>query len=125
MMNTLHNGDLMILNKMDKRYERNEIIVFKKNNERLIKRVIGLPKEKIKCVSGVIYINNEEYDDKYATGETKDFQEYTMGDDEYFVMGDNRGNSLDSRIIGPIKKNVIMGSTRTIIFPFNRIKVLN
>lgn len=122
MRNTLYDNDLMVLKKYDKNYERNEIVVFKRGKDRLIKRVIGLPGEKIKCVGGIIYINNEEYKDEYGVGETEDFKEYSLANDEYFVMGDNRGNSADSRIFGPVKKENIMGSTDLIIFPFNRIR---
>ena len=123
MVNTLHNGDLMLLKKYEKNsIKRDDIVVFNRNKEKLIKRVIGLPNEKIKCVSGIIYINNEEYDNKYANGQTKDFNEVTLGSDEYFVMGDNRGNSLDSRVFGPVKKDVILGTTDLIFFPFSHFK---
>ena len=122
MNDTLHNNDIMILKKFDKNYERNEIVVFKRNNDRLIKRVIALPGEKVKCVSGIIYVNNEEYEDSYANGKTSDFQETILGEDEYYVLGDNRGNSMDSRIFGPVKKEQILGTTDLIIFPFTRIK---
>lgn len=123
MNNTLQDGDVMILNKINKgNIKRNDIIVFKRNNNRLIKRVIALPNEKVKCVSGIIYINNEEYDDIHATGNTKDFQEYVLKDDEYFAVGDNRENSFDSRSFGPVKKEAILGTTDLIIFPFNHIK---
>ena len=123
MNDTLQNGDLMLLKKYDKNnINRNDIVVFNYKKEKLIKRVIALPNEKIKCVSGIIYINNEEYDNKYAKGKTKDFEEVALGDDEYFVMGDNRENSHDSRAIGPIKKDIISGTTDLIIFPFSHIK---
>jgi len=124
MNDTLHDNDIMLLKKFDKTYERNEIVVFSRNSDRLVKRIIGLPGEKIKCVSGIIYINNEEYEDKYALGTTDDFEEVKLGNNEYFVMGDNRGNSLDSRIFGPISDSQIIGTTDLIIFPFNRIRKL-
>ncbi len=123
MNNTLYDKDVMLLAKFDKNYERDDIVVFTKDNDRLIKRVIALPGEKVKCVSGVIYINNEEYDDKYAAGKTSDFHEYVLGNDEYFVMGDNRNNSLDSRKFGPIKESKILGKTSIVIFPFNHFKM--
>ena len=123
MVDTLHNGDLMLLKKYEKNnIKRDDIVVFTRSKEKLIKRVIGLPNETIKCVSGIIYINNEEYDNKYANGKTGDFHEVTLGSNEYFVMGDNRGNSLDSRYFGPVKKDTILGTTDLIIFPFNHIK---
>ena len=129
MNNTLFDKDIMLLNKFDKNYQRNDIVVFKRKmggvNERLIKRVIALPGEKIKCVSGIIYVNNEEYEDKYATGNTSDFPETIVGENEYFVMGDNRNNSLDSRSFGPVKKEKILGKTDIVIYPFNHFKIGN
>lgn len=124
MNNTLYNGDIMILKKLDKNYERNEIVVFKRNNDRLIKRVIALPGEKVKCVSGIIYVDNVEYEDKFANGKTGDFEEVKLDSNEYFVLGDNRGNSLDSRFFGPVREDQILGTTNLIIFPFNRIRKL-
>ena len=126
MNETLHDGDIMVLNKLNKNnIKRNDIIVFYRGNERLIKRVLALPNEKIKCVSGIIYVNNEEYDDKYATGRTADFREYYLGDDEYFAVGDNRENSFDSRFFGPVKMKDVCGTTDLIIFPFNHFKKFN
>ena len=129
MNNTLYDKDVMLLFKFNKNYQRDDIVVFERSlegkNERLIKRVIALPGEKVKCVSGIIYINNEEYDDKYATGKTADFSEVIVGNDEYFVMGDNRNNSLDSRIFGAVKKDKMLGKTNIVIFPFNHFKVGN
>ena len=125
MNNTLYNGDIMLLNKVDKNYQRNDIVLFRRNDDSLIKRVIALPGEKVKCVSGIIYVNNEEYDDKYANGKTEDFQEHILGDNEYFVMGDNRTNSMDSRAFGPIKKDDIKGKTSLVIFPFSHFKRVN
>lgn len=120
MNDTLYKGDVLLLKKFDKNYERFEVIVFKRNNDRLIKRVIALPGEKIKCVSGIVYVNNEEISNEHIKGKTDDFHEVILGDDEYFVMGDNRENSMDSRMFGPIKKENILGTTDFRIFPFNK-----
>lgn len=125
MNNTLYDGDIMMLVLFDKNYQRNDVVVFNKKDEKLIKRVIALPGEKVKCVSGIIYVNNEEYEDIHANGKTEDFKEYILGEDEYFVMGDNRNNSLDSRIFGPVKKENILGKTNSIIFPFNHFRLGN
>ena len=119
MNNTLKDGYLMILKKFDKQIKREDIVVIKYKSDKIIKRVIGLPEEDVKYEEGILYINDVKTDDVHANGETKDFK-YYCGKDEYFVMGDNRGNSLDSRIIGCIKKDDIMGTTDFILFPFNK-----
>ncbi len=120
---TLHEGDIMILNLLDNKHEREEIVVVDKSVEGslIIKRIIGLPGEKISCKEGTIYINDKKYDDSYANGLTSDFDDITLKDDEYFVLGDNRTVSLDSRYFGPVPEKAIMGSTKIIVFPFNKI----
>ena len=123
MNETLHNGEVLLLKKFDKSFDRYDVVVFikkGKTNEKLIKRILALPGEKIKCVSGIIYVNNEEIDDSHAFGKTNDFSEVIVGDDEYFVVGDNREISYDSRYFGPIKKENIQGVADFRLFPFNK-----
>lgn len=127
MYDTLHNGDILILNKLDKSIERFDIVVIKINNARLIKRVIGLPGENIEYKDNQLYINGEKIDD-IDTSLTRDFtlnelyNTYTIPEDSYFVMGDNRGDSYDSsRGLGFINKKNIMGTTKIRIFPLNKI----
>ncbi len=122
MVPTLKGNELMILKKYDQSYERFDIVVVNKNVEgdNLIKRVIGLPNETIEYIDGKLYINDKIITDKYASGITEDFHKYTLGDDEYFLMGDNRTISLDSRILGVIKKDEIEGTVGIVIYPFNR-----
>ena len=126
MNDTLSSGEIMLLLKYKRYfandYKRYDIVVIKYENSRLIKRVIGLPNERIKCVDGIIYINDEKISDEYATNETSDFDEITLKDNEYYVMGDNRLVSKDSRMIGPIVKDKILGTSNLVIFPFNEIK---
>jgi len=122
---TLNNKEIMILVKVTKyftSYKRFQIAVIKTGDSYLIKRIIGLPKEKIKCVDGIIYINNKALKDNYGKGITSDFEEVTLLDDEYFVMGDNREVSQDSRIIGPVKETNIKGYTNLVIYPLNKIR---
>ena len=122
MVPTFSGGEVMMLKKYDTSYERFDIVVINKNVEgdNLIKRVIGLPGETIRYKNNTLYINNEVVEDTYAYGNTGNFQEVVLGDDEYFVMGDNREVSLDSRILGVIKKNEIDGTAGLILFPFNK-----
>ena len=121
---TLTNGELMILNKVAK-IDRFDIVVVKLKkqgkSEDIIKRVIALPGETIACENGVIYVNDKKQEESYSVGRTEDFAKITLGDDEYFVMGDNRENSSDSRLFGPFKKSDIKGQTRLVLFPFKKI----
>lgn len=122
MYKTLNNNDIMLLNKIKYRFlsvKRFDIVVVKYDEHYIIKRVIALPGEVIEYRDNVLYIDDKKVQDKYNSINQEDFIK-VLDDDEYFVMGDNRGDSLDSRIIGPIKKDDIMGNSQFIIFPFSR-----
>lgn len=117
---TLEDKEIMILKKYDHDFKRYDIVVVDDSVEgdNLIKRIIGLPGEKVKCRNGEIYIDGSKIDDPYAYGETEDFLEISLKDDEYFVMGDNREVSLDSRSFGAVFKNELKGTTNLVIYPF-------
>lgn len=119
MYQTLNGKEYMILNKLGT-IERYDIVVVDTDDDELIKRVYGMPGEKIEIENGTIYINDKKIEDKYAYGNTSSYEAITLGEDEYFVLGDNRVVSLDSRIIGPVKRDDIKGTTNFIIYPFNR-----
>lgn len=122
MKNTLKNGDILLLYKLSN-IDRFDIIVLdeEKDNEKIIKRVIGLPGETVAIKKGKIYINDKVIDDEYAYGETSDFDKVTLADDQYFILGDNRLISKDSRYFGPIKDNEIKGEIVFRLFPFTKI----
>ncbi len=122
MKNTLKNGDILLLYKLGS-INRLDIIVLdeEKDNEKIIKRVIGLPGETVAIKKGKIYINDKVIDDEYAYGETSDYDKVTLEDDEYFILGDNRLISKDSRYFGPIKKSEIKGKIVFRVFPFTKI----
>lgn len=158
---TLKNGDTMLLYKLTKKtkgIKRFDIVVIKTDSGRLIKRVIGLPGDKIKYVIekgedeekvGVLYINGEKIEESFLDNTAKlstcvsvwnedinicndeetifkgENHEITVPDGEYFVMGDNRVNSKDSRMIGFIEDKNILGTTEIILFPFNRTGKVN
>lgn len=90
-----------------------------------VKRVIGLPGDMIEVIEGVVLINGEPLDEPYLDPERCRFirtrPPRILGPDEYFVMGDHRDRSNDSRSIGPIRRNAIRGRVVCVLFPFGRI----
>ena len=119
---TLNDKDIMILNEISYRFseiERFNIVVVKEENEYLIKRIIGLPREKIEYKDNKLYIDGKYVKEDFKHMETMDFST-TLGEDEYFIMGDNRTNSTDSRIFGPISRDEIIGKTSLTILPISR-----
>lgn len=126
MDDTLKNGELLLLKKYDKSYERFDIVVFDYGDSKLVKRIIGLPGETLEYKDGVLYINGEEVEDPFALA-TKDFKLSDLNIDvipegHYFVMGDNRSNSSDSRNIGPISAETINGTTSFSLWPFGSVE---
>ncbi len=140
---TLQDGDILILNKLSKKFNRFDIVVveskqkyykngkIKTKTTKLVKRIIGLPGENIEYKDNILYIDGKKIKD-VTPEETDDFSlEELYGlkkipKDYYFVMGDNRDGSSDSRDyrIGLIKKNNIAGKTIFRLWPINKLKVL-
>ena len=85
----------------------------------LVKRVIGLPNEKISFIENKLYVNDEYIEEPFLTGDayTKDF-EVVLGEDEYFCMGDNRSISRDSRYYGAFSGNDILSTNLFVLYPF-------
>lgn len=128
-MPTLLDGDIMILDKIGYRInglKRFDIVVIKYNNEKIIKRVIGLPGDYIEYKDNILYVNGKEIKEEYKRDITNNFSLKDLGyekipENKYLVLGDNRSISKDSRIIGLIDKEDIEGYTGIIVFPFKRI----
>ena len=127
---TLNEGQILILNKLDYRFneiERYDIVVIKVGKSEIIKRVIGLPGETIEYRNNILYIDGHEETSEYNF-DTEDFTLKsicnceTIPKDKYFVLGDNRAVSSDSRIIGLIDKKDIQGTTQISIWPIKKIK---
>jgi signal peptidase I len=120
-------SDYLIIDEITYRFrepKRGEVVVFKNpmnERQRFIKRIIGLPGETIEIVDGKIFISNGEkiilnepyLNFSFTSGDIK----ITLGMDEYFVLGDNRQFSLDSRRFGPIKKKEIVGRAFLRLWP--------
>lgn len=129
METTLSDGDHLIVDKITYRFrdpKRYDIVVFPyryEENTYYIKRIIGLPGETVQIVDGYVYINGVQLDEHYgnalimAPGQAA--QPIRLGEDEYFVLGDNRNNSEDSRFaeIGPVTSDRIEGKVWYVISP--------
>lgn len=125
MNDTLLDKEVIIVNKIDytiNEANRFDIVVFERENgEKLIKRVIGLPGEKVEYKDNTLYINDKEVKTPIEFEKTNDFLYEEVEDYAYFVLGDNRNNSIDSRAIGTISKDNIIGTVKLVLFPFNKI----
>lgn len=136
---TLYNGDNLIVDKISYRFrdpQRFDIIVFPFQYEEdtyYIKRIIGLPGETVQIdYEGNIYINGEVLQENYGKEIIKPdhiglaADPIVLGKDEYFVMGDNRNNSTDSRtgLVGNIKRENIVGRAWVRIWPFDSVGIL-
>ena len=123
---TLNPNDIMILNKIGlytSNIKRFDIVVIKLDDEYIIKRVIGLPNESIEYKDDMLYVNDEEIKETFIDANTEDFKLEDIGyvtipKNKYFVLGDNRGNSTDSRVLGLIDRKDILGKTNFVLFPF-------
>jgi len=130
---TLDDNDYLIANKIDYRLhapQRGDIIILRPpsdNSKDFIKRVIALPGEKLLIRDGVVYINGHKLDEPYLPEAWTTFNNYpndgtdgrVMRSNEYFVMGDNRNRSQDSRIFGPISRDRIDGRAWFRIWPLS------
>lgn len=134
MLNTLTDGEYMIATKFDYLLgdpERFDIVICDYPNTSdgmyRVKRVIGLPDETIELRAGELYVDGVhiEQDFDMTPNETY-FGPYTVPPGHYFVMGDNRNNSKDSRsaMVGPLARNEIKGHVRAVVFPFGRFRLM-
>ncbi len=133
---TLQDGDNLIVDKLSYHFrdpKRFEIIVFPyrhKENTYYIKRIIGLPGEKVQVKDGYVYVDGEQLDENYGLEVMEDAgiaaEEIKLGDDEYFVLGDNRNHSSDSRdpSVGVLHRNELIGRAWVRIWPFDSIGVI-
>ena len=135
MQPTLSDGDNLIVDKLSYRFhdpDRFDIIVFPQEDGRyFIKRIIGLPGENVRIdEDGFIYINGENLQESYGKEVMRDpglaKDGIQLGADEYFVLGDNRNDSMDSRMaeVGPIVGERIIGRAWLRIYPFDQIGFL-
>ena len=131
----LENGDITVVNRLVydiRKPKRGDVIAFKpngnENSHYYIKRIIGLPGETVEIREGKIYVDGMILIENY--GNEKMPKDYSMDkrfllEDEYFVLGDNRNHSIDSReySVGAVKRERIIGKAKVILYPFDNIRV--
>ncbi len=124
MLPNFENSELLLTEKVSYRLstpKREDVIVFRAPIARkvdFIKRIIGLPGETVKIENGIVFINGREYRERHEViGQTEGNKTITLGEDEYFVLGDNRLSSSDSRTFGSVKRNLIRGKVWFVYWP--------
>lgn len=135
---SFHDHEYLIIDEISYRFgepKRGDIIVFRyprNPQEYFIKRVVALPEERIEIRDGDVYIYNSEYEEgvileeEYLPADIKTYGGFskdiiTLDADEYFVLGDNRNSSKDSRSFGPVKRSFITGRVLLRGWPFDKI----
>jgi len=134
---TYKNGEFLMANKITYRIsepKRGDVIIFKfSDTQDFIKRVIGIPGDEVMIKDGKIYINSEMLDESnYLSSSVitnggeylHEGQSITIEQGKYFVCGDNRTNSSDSRVFGPIEKEAIKGKAWIVYFPFSEFRIV-
>ena len=136
MQTTLSDGDNLITDKITYRFrdpKRFDIVVFpfKENTSKLlIKRIIGMPGETVQIKNGKVYINGYELQENYGIAVMNDAglasEPILLGEDEYFVLGDNRNNSQDSRFssVGNVSRSDLIGRAWVRLWPLDKICLL-
>lgn len=136
---SFHNGEYILTDKISYKMrspERGEVIIFKAPRNPdvdYIKRIIGLPGERVKVQNGTVYVNDQAVKETYLQDLTSLFPgsmmqegvEISIPDGSYFVLGDNRPHSSDSREFGPIQANLIIGRAVIRYWPFPQFAVLS
>lgn len=130
---TLQNFDFAIANRLSLvlggSIDRFDVVVAQSEQGEIVKRVVGIPGDTISYINGVLTVNGTKIEEDYIIEDPHrhhadmDVIEEKLGVDEYFLMGDNRVNSSDSRIYGPFHRSDIIAKDLLVLFPFNRIKL--
>ncbi len=122
----LHDQDRLFINKFAynfEKIERDDVVVFyypRDTQKSYIKRVIGLPGDSVRIVDGQVYVNGTAVDEPYVPARYRDVRsmdEFKVPEGEYFVMGDHRSISSDSRDFGPVARNLIYGKAAFVYWP--------
>lgn len=136
---TLKDKDVGAINVISRKVfdvERFDVVVAYRDGMDWVKRVIGLPGDRVYAKDDVVYVNGKSIEEPYLNNDyvnkirargdkfTQDFDEVILEEDEYFLMGDNRIISKDSRDIGPFLGKSIIGKDVYVVYPFNDMKII-
>jgi signal peptidase I len=126
----LHERDRLIVSNLDAMtndLRRGEMVVLSSpvDGTVVVKRIIGLPGETVNVDSGIVYINNEPLGETYISEAPRYRGSWTLGADEYFVLGDNRNHSYDSADYGPVPSELIHGVVKLRMWPLNALESFN
>ena len=133
MDDTLANGEVMFVTKFDYQFggepERFDVVICHypgRGSTNFVKRVVGLPGDVVQVSGGYLYVNGEKYAEEYLTHRPDyEFGPYQVPEGQYFVLGDNRSNSNDSHLIGPIDRSMIKGKVRQVILPLSAWRAID
>lgn len=135
MENTLFTDDLVVIEKISKnltrKYKVGDVIIFHSPIEEklYVKRIIGMPGDEVELRNGKFYVNGNQLDEPYYTTgnftQSEGENHWILGADEFFMVGDNRPKSNDSRKFGPVYEDNFVGKAFMRIWPLNKIKKLN
>jgi len=134
MLPTLQEQDRVLVNKLSYRFgdvDRGDLIVFRGPDQApgevkdLIKRVVGLPGETVEARDGQVLVDGQVIDEPYLGDgiTTGPLEPQTVPPGHYWVMGDNRGNSKDSRFFGAVDEDLIIGKAFVRVWPLNKIRL--
>lgn len=123
---TLHNGEIMIVTKPEYLLgnpNRFDVVIChypNRGNTTFVKRVVGLPGDTVEIKDGYLFVNGDMYAEDYLVHRPNyNYPAYTVPEGKYFVLGDNRSNSNDSHLVGPLDRSMIVGHVRQVVFPFS------
>ncbi|MDD3336438.1 MAG: signal peptidase I [Eubacteriales bacterium] len=130
MEDTLQNQEIMFVTKFDYLWQepmRFDVVIcgYPNRTENFVKRIVGLPGDRLSIADGRLTVNGVTYPEEYLTYRPNyTLPEITVPENEYYVLGDHRSNSNDSHIIGPLPRALIRGRVRAVLYPFSTARCL-
>ena len=131
MLETLHNNEYVIVTKPEYLRgtpQRFDVVIchYPQRTENFVKRLVGLPGDVVEMKDGMLSVNGVVYPEQYLSDMNRPVYEgaWKLGDEDYFVLGDNRANSNDSHLIGSITRDMIVGHVRFVVWPLTKMRTV-